>query len=443
MGSGAADIDCTGGGCGLGQYGSNGSAAAGDAFELTFSAKAPDRASYANGLLRFRASDAGSAPALPGGVQVEVYGPDFIEYRLVLEATDASTQTVDAVFNAGDGDRLIVDNVCLRPFTPQPVVSVTDNLIDGGDFEGTQPLTGEFGANFDGFLINDPATGLTATVISADGYRSGLTPRYRIVAGEDYTLMADYKYLAGGFANVRIRFYDNMGSLIEQTNNYVGISGSYQSLVQTYTAPAGAATVEVQVEAGADGESEVYFAVDNLALVGEEALPVTLSAFDGMAMPKYNKLMWETASEENTKEFHLERSLNGQGTWVSIATLSAAGNSDRVRAYEATDEQPFGTTYYRVRSVDFDGFTQTSQVIRLTQEASESLRLFPNPVGDVLHVSTNLEVAGQYELLDGLGRQLRQGAVPAGGQLIQIDMSDLPTGRYIVRMNGEAVQVIK
>ena len=81
-------------------------------------------------------------------------------------------------------------------------------------------------------------------------------------------------------------------------------------------------------------------------------LPLELLEFRGHAEADRNVLQWSTASEQNTKDFVVERSRDGE-QFALVATLPAAGNSQTRLDYETYDPAPPpGMNYYRLRTID-------------------------------------------------------------------------------------------
>lgn len=84
-------------------------------------------------------------------------------------------------------------------------------------------------------------------------------------------------------------------------------------------------------------------------------LPVELLYFDGVKYPTWNLLKWATASEWNSMNFIIERSIDGI-TWDVVTTKSAAGNSNQQLNYFYLDNIiTFTINYYRLIQNDVDG----------------------------------------------------------------------------------------
>ncbi|RYD98855.1 MAG: hypothetical protein EOP50_04655 [Sphingobacteriales bacterium] len=148
-------------------------------------------------------------------------------------------------------------------------------------------------------------------------------------------------------------------------------------------------------------------------------LPVTLLYFEGQALQHRNQLQWRTASEQNNRGFHVERSHDGR-SFQSIgfmASGAAAGNSNLRLDYAFADSSFSGMRqHYRLRQEDLDGHSRYSKVITLLRDAATpSMTLYPNPA----RVNTELRitsVAAQpvvLMLLDASGTELRITSVAA------------------------------
>ena len=184
-------------------------------------------------------------------------------------------------------------------------------------------------------------------------------------------------------------------------------------------------------------------------VTGCRPLPVELVIFTVSLTPRQGvALHWVTASEKNSQHFVIERSADGS-TFSALRTVAAAGSTQARTTYEQTDEQPlFGTSYYRLRQVDFDGTTAFSpvQLIHLGSANAESLTVYPGHEAQQWVVSTSLPAAvlasgpASVRVFDALGRGQQLAAVPDGSQTGRwtLDMRSLPAGLYIVRLVSAA-----
>lgn len=84
-------------------------------------------------------------------------------------------------------------------------------------------------------------------------------------------------------------------------------------------------------------------------------LPIELIDFTATSHALSNHLHWATASEVNNDHFIVERSSSG-ANYETLSRVQGAGNSSQILEYHYYDEPaPKGTSYYRLKQVDFDG----------------------------------------------------------------------------------------
>jgi hypothetical protein len=158
-------------------------------------------------------------------------------------------------------------------------------------------------------------------------------------------------------------------------------------------------------------------------------LPITLTKFTAQRSGSEGLLNWQTAQEENSRDFTVERSTDGK-TYTSIGVVAAAGKSTAPRNYTFTDLAPVNSVnYYRLKQSDLDD-KYTYSPIR-TLNFSESSRLGWYSTGK-LSVEVSLLQGNNepYSLSDISGRTLRQGQLSGG----KTQVSNLPAGVYIVRV---------
>lgn len=118
-------------------------------------------------------------------------------------------------------------------------------------------------------------------------------------------------------------------------------------------------------------------------------LPVTGWKLSATPMDNFIKVLWETASEYNTKEYVVERSANGIN-WVSITTQIARGNSTSVSKYEFVDQRPnAGMNYYRIKQFDQDGSFAYSPVTTVNFKNDIHFKVFPNPAQHTVFIQGN------------------------------------------------------
>lgn len=171
---------------------------------------------------------------------------------------------------------------------------------------------------------------------------------------------------------------------------------------------------------------------------GTAMLPVELLSFTLSCKDKQAEVKWSTATEVNNDFFTVERSADALN-YVPLGTVTGAGNSSSVQNYSFMDTDPLsGTSFYRLKQTDFNGYTETFQAASIsscTGEGGVSV-VIGNGIGNGnIWVSIN-DAEGQDVLVgitDILGRkvyakELRN--IP-GSYLLNADLQLAP-GVYVV-----------
>jgi hypothetical protein len=109
-------------------------------------------------------------------------------------------------------------------------------------------------------------------------------------------------------------------------------------------------------------------------------LPITLKEFTARAEDQKVILSWKTATELNNAYFILERSNDGL-KFEPLSEITGSGTTHETRHYQYIDATPLSCrSYYRLKQVDFDGRSQSFNIVAVNRQVSDHLQLFPNPV---------------------------------------------------------------
>ncbi len=267
-----------------------------------------------------------------------------------------------------------------------------------------------------------------------------------------------------------------VSGIYRSTNN--GDTWNYESVVPNYLVQSLAVNINGDIYAGTDGAG-IYKSTDNgntwtevnegltnktvLALktssngytyagtlgsgvfkrlfAAEAPLPVTLLNFTGHAEENKSILNWQTASEQNTSHFSIQRSADGV-QFLSIGSMPAAGNSSSILNYSYTDVQPLkGSNYYRLQTIDIDGSTSYSRIIKINFDGKYNVSVFPNPAHDHIKIS-GAENFKQVQLINLNGSIVQQWYKPVVGEVFKLQ--NISKGLYYVKLiRDNEMRVIK
>jgi uncharacterized delta-60 repeat protein len=169
-------------------------------------------------------------------------------------------------------------------------------------------------------------------------------------------------------------------------------------------------------------------------------LPLTLSQFYAQKQTSKVVLQWTTSSEEDVKQFVIERSNDGK-TYKAIGNVAAAGNSNTKKNYSFADQSPFmsANNYYRLLMQDIDGNFKYSKIliIKFDGQLSTNMQVFPNPVKDLLQVQLPNGLNGTVglQIIDMQGRVVKRNNLASDGNALNttMDVSTLTSGVYILK----------
>lgn len=172
-------------------------------------------------------------------------------------------------------------------------------------------------------------------------------------------------------------------------------------------------------------------------------LPVRRINFTAEKQNTHHQLYW-TLEGYHPAIITVERSGNGS-SYTALGTLAA--NADPAWRYQYTDTDPLPeTNYYRLRIRELDGSTSYSKVLVLRQQSNGQLSVYPVPARSAATLEYYASRAGAAELTfytsNGLIVRRQQVVLQRGLNYLSIDLSALPAGLYIIRINGESVKVV-
>lgn len=160
-------------------------------------------------------------------------------------------------------------------------------------------------------------------------------------------------------------------------------------------------------------------------------LPVELLSFIGTKREKSVIINWSTASEINNDYFELEKSRDGIN-FQAFAKLKGAGFSNQILNYSYTDTEPFiGTSYYRLKQVDFDGtFTYSDKIsVNFSKDFTSNINFYPNPSSGIVTFKVPENENILIELYDLTGKKIY---VETINNTNSINLNNFANGVYLL-----------
>jgi hypothetical protein len=344
-------------------------------------------------------------------------------------------------------------------------VAITAN---GEDLSKALPATVSSGKLYMTFMVNVSAAGSTADYFT--GFTSGGPP------ATGYNLRIYVKNVAGG-----IDFGVSRGSITTVPATAANFTGNVYNLNQTYlitckyewispgtaddacsiyihpTTPASTEPVAMSAtQSGSSGLADgnitsifmrqgtaanaVAAVVDGfrVATTWSPTIPVEFVDFKAKKENTTAKLIWQTATELNNSHYGIERSLEGK-TYEKIGEILGYGNSNQSRTYSFVDEKPnTGVNYYRLRQVDLDGKETVTKAVSVNFSKNTSMKVYPNIVKDNLVVDINaVDNTSELTIVNLLGQVVQSKKLENTEGSISINISGLPNGFYLVRLNSK------
>lgn len=176
----------------------------------------------------------------------------------------------------------------------------------------------------------------------------------------------------------------------------------------------------------------------------QQSLPLTLLWFYANQLGSQVALDWKTVAEVEVKDFTVEWSKDAV-TWVSLGNVNALNRNNN--SYNFMHGEPvIGFNYYRIKMNDIDGrFTYSPvRTVTLKENGIPSVVLVPNPVNAnaMLYISKEVK-ATSVKVYNAAGSMVRQLAVGAGVQQVQISTLGLAPGIYTIETNGANRQITR
>ncbi len=163
-------------------------------------------------------------------------------------------------------------------------------------------------------------------------------------------------------------------------------------------------------------------------------LPVNLVQFSASKNNGNAIINWTTTEEINVGYYEVQRSDDGI-VFYTIGNVAARNQAD-LQQYQFTDIQPLKEqTYYRLRSVDIDGKTKLSKVVKISNLNMGAYLTVANPVHNAIHVTAgNTRGVFEYRVNTLAGQTVRGGSINITGTVAEIPLPAALKGVYILQI---------
>lgn len=373
---------------------------------------------YTGQTVRLRAGS-----AMAGGFSLVTSGSNFSGggggARLSMTATNAGNVNKFSIYNIGEGD-------VSRPATDLFSLSFNIKFVSGT--VGTYQLVIGNGTTLPSGGSNLASTDEVFTALRwvlKDEAAPPHTFSSRVGTGSTYTTISSSNFITGSENNMQI-FCNNSSTTKSYTKSastynvdpnkfhlWIGgaqiLNGSDANfssagmtsgtlfnslmLVGNNNTSGAAATVIID---------DVRYAnyLINPTTVNPVVLPVNLTEFKGKKLLNGIELNWTTASEQNNSHFNILHSTDGRN-FETIAKISGNNNSNTLRNYTYTDYNAInGTNYYQLQQVDYDGKTESFEVIAIALNNHISpLQVYALPSQQKLNLSFYMNNSGRGNIL--------------------------------------------
>lgn len=193
------------------------------------------------------------------------------------------------------------------------------------------------------------------------------------------------------------------------------------------------------------GENEMG---NNFKEVLVEALvPVELTHFTVKQQNNDSILKWETATELQNKEFHIQYSNDGF-SFRNIGKVNGAGTSTEQNAYQYTHlnsivNRTNQTLYYRLKQIDENGSFSYSSIQSIKANKGEDILIYPNPVYSQNKLSIwNEDTIHSFVILSSMGLQIHE-ECNVDSTEFTLDVSSFASGTYFIQFqNGVSSKFI-
>lgn len=169
-------------------------------------------------------------------------------------------------------------------------------------------------------------------------------------------------------------------------------------------------------------------------------LPVRLVDFHLKCELGVARLNWRTASEENNEKFIVERSKDGQ-QFEAVGGEAGKGTSQEMNNYSFEDKNAFyGTSYYRLKQVDFGGQFEYSKIIVSKCVDKMNLTIYPNPTNNLVQIK-GFGTHAMISVVNSFGITVLKREIKDNS--CDIELGHLTNGLYNILISNDDEKIIR
>lgn len=286
---------------------------------------------------------------------------------------------------------------------------------------------------YNNIFYNNTFTATTTGTITPDLYIADIPNSLGVIANN---IIQQTDYVSAGQNNL----VNTNPQFISTTLGHIGF------LAPSNSSPAKDAgsdlrnTNEMPLIAGAidfNGRGRRNGTIDIGAVEYYTVLPVSFVNFTAKAITAGAQLNWTVASETNNRQYIISRSTDGKN-YNLVTNVAGIGTSSTTQSYSYTDQSVTeGTYYYNLEQEDSDGTVNylATQVVKIGLSAT-TVNVYPNPAKGKVTVAL---ASGNYQKFSVVGLQgntLINGRINNKDSELNLDLSNLSTGTYIIKLTG-------
>jgi hypothetical protein len=210
----------------------------------------------------------------------------------------------------------------------------------------------------------------------------------------------------------------------------------YTTYTYNFVATSTTGTISINVPAAYSNSCGVV--VDDVCVALLSALPVVLNDFwlEKNSVNEFVDVKWSTLSEENTKYFIIDKSMDFQN-WTQWRISPAAGTTEVEHSYIQRDEAPsLGISYYRLRLMNNDGLERFSEIRSLIVDNYSEVQVYPNPTTGIVQVNADELAYNDCNVYDNIGRVINIPSQKIDEKTILLNFSGFAKGIYFIKIIG-------